>query len=47
VAAFEAPPAFGLIFAVILKGKILQTYMKIREDTNCFCQNDTGEKEVL
>jgi hypothetical protein len=25
------PPAFGLIFAVILKVKILQTYMKIRK----------------
>jgi hypothetical protein len=27
----EEPPAFGLIFAIILKGKILQTYMKIRK----------------
>jgi len=36
VAAFEAPPAFGLIFAVILKGKILQTYMKIRKTQTVF-----------
>jgi len=44
VAAFEAPPAFGLIFAVILKGKILQTYMKISKTQTVFVKIMRGMK---
>jgi hypothetical protein len=47
VAAFDAPPAFGLIFAVILKGKILQTYVKIRKTQTVFVKIKADWDEVL